>query len=334
MEVQKNTLRKRDWYFIAFVSILVAGFLGSLAFGSVNIPVKDILAALFRGAENKYHLIIRDARLPRTLVAMLVGSCLAVSGAIMQGITRNPMASPSLLGVTNGASLVTFSLFIFVPSAFQLVPIASFVGALLTTLLIYCIAWKGGVSPMMFILSGVAVSSILSAFYNVLVTLFPDAITGMVGFNMGSLSARTWNHFLLILPYAAVGLLMSILLAGKINLLAMGDEIAIGLGVRVEPIRMLLIVISSLLAACAVSVAGLIGFVGLCVPHITRLLIGSDYRRLIPACAINGASVLVICDALSRILVAPRELPVGIILAAIGSPFFLYLLRKQRRIHP
>ncbi len=334
MGIQQNVPPKRDWYFIVFLSVLIIGFLASLAFGAVNISIPDILKALFLGPENKYHLIIRDARLPRTLVAMLVGSCLAVSGTIMQGITRNPMASPSLLGVTNGASLVTFALFIFVPSAFRLVPIASFTGALLTTLLIYTVAWKGGVSPMMFILSGVAVSSILSAFYNVLITLFPDAITGMVGFNVGSLSARTWDHVLLILPYTAVGIALSILLAGKINLLAMGDEIAIGLGVRVEPIRLVLIAVSSLLAACAVSVAGLIGFVGLCVPHITRLIIGSDYRRLVPACAINGASVLVICDTLARILVAPRELPVGIILAAIGSPFFLYLLRKQRRVNP
>ena len=184
---------------------------------------------------------------------------------------------------------------------------------------------------MMFILSGIAVSSILSAFYNVLVTLFPDAITGMVGFN-GSLSARTWSHLWLILPYATAGLAASILLAGKINLLAMGDEIAVGLGVKVEPIRLALISVSALLAASAVSVAGLIGFVGLCVPHITRLLIGSDYRKLIPACAINGGSVLVICDTISRIIMIPREIPVGIILAAIGAPFFLYLLRKQRRI--
>ncbi len=334
MGIQQNVPPKRDWYFIVFLSVLIIGFVAGLAFGAVNISIPDILKALFLGPENKYHLIIRDARLPRTLVAMLVGSCLAVSGTIMQGITRNPMASPSLLGVTNGASLVTFALFIFVPSAFRLVPIASFTGALLTTLLIYTVAWKGGVSPMMFILSGVAVSSILSAFYNVLITLFPDAITGMVGFNVGSLSARTWDHVLLILPYTAAGIALSILLAGKINLLAMGDEIAIGLGVRVEPIRLVLIAVSSLLAACAVSVAGLIGFVGLCVPHITRLIIGSDYRRLVPACAINGACVLVICDTLARILVAPRELPVGIILAAIGSPFFLYLLRKQRRVNP
>ena len=320
------------YHFIIFSTILVLGMLASLMLGAVNISIPDIFRALFLDPENKYHLIIRDARLPRTILAVLVGMCLSVAGAIMPGITRNPMASPSILGVTNGASLVTFALFIFVPSAFRSIPIAAFIGALLTTLLIYGMAWKGGVRPMMFILSGIAVSSILSAFYNVLVTLFPDAITGMVGFNVGSLSARTWSHLWLILPYATAGLAASILLAGKINLLAMGDEIAVGLGVKVEPIRLALISVSALLAASAVSVAGLIGFVGLCVPHITRLLIGSDYRKLIPACAINGGSVLVICDTISRIIMIPREIPVGIILAAIGAPFFLYLLRKQRRI--
>lgn len=327
----KNLSRQRSWFFPVFLAVLIAGIIASLCFGSVNISVSEIFRALFLEPENKYHLIIRDARLPRTLLAVVVGMCLAVSGAIMQGITRNPMASPSILGVTNGASLMTFALFIFVPTAFRAIPVASFVGALGTTLLIYGLAWKGGVSPMMFILSGIAVSSILGAFYNVLVTLFPDAITGMVGFNVGSLSARTWSHLKLILPYSIAALAASLLLAGQINLLAMGDEIAIGLGVKVERVRMALIVVSSLLAACAVSVAGLIGFVGLCVPHITRLLIGSDYRKLIPACAINGGSVLVICDTISRVLIPPRELPVGIILAAIGAPFFLYLLRKQRR---
>ena len=218
------------YHFIIFSTILVLGMLASLMLGAVNISIPDIFRALFLDPENKYHLIIRDARLPRTILAVLVGMCLSVAGAIMQGITRNPMASPSILGVTNGASLVTFALFIFVPSAFRSIPIAAFIGALLTTLLIYGMAWKGGVRPMMFILSGIAVSSILSAFYNVLVTLFPDAITGMVGFNVGSLSARTWSHLWLILPYATAGLAASILLAGKINLLLWAMKLRLVLG--------------------------------------------------------------------------------------------------------
>lgn len=315
-----------------FLTILIISFFASMALGAINLPIKEIIYVIFNETETKHHLIIADVRLPRSLIACIVGMCLGVSGCIMQGITRNPMASPSILGVTNGASLVTFILFIFFPSAFRMVPIAAFIGALATTFLIYTMAWKGGVNPTRFILSGVAVGSVISAIHSVLTTMYPDSLAGMVGFNVGSLSARTWDHLFLILPYAIIGLAISFLFASKINLLAMGDEVAIGLGLKVEKVRMILIIVSALLAACSVSVAGMIGFIGLCVPHMTRMVIGSDHRYLIPACAINGATALVLCDTVSRIIIAPKEMPVGVILSAIGAPFFLYLLRKQEKM--
>ena len=315
-----------------FFILLVVSFFASMVFGAVKLPLNEIIHVLFHETETKHHLIIAEVRLPRSVIACIVGMCLGVSGCIMQGITRNPMASPSILGVTNGASLVTFALFIFAPSAYRLVPIAAFIGALATTLLIYTMAWKGGVNPTRFILSGVAVGSVISAVHSVLTTMFPDALAGMVGFNVGSLSARTWDHVFLILPYALVALVLSFLFSSKINILGMGDEVATGLGVKVEQVRMILIVLSSLLAACSVSVAGMIGFIGLCIPHMTRMVMGSDYRYLLPACAINGATTLVLCDTLSRVIIAPKEMPVGVILSAIGAPFFLYLLRKQEKM--
>ena len=241
-----------------FLIILIVSFFASMAFGAVNLPIKEIINVIFNETETKHHLIIADVRLPRSIIACLVGMCLGVSGCIMQGITRNPMASPSILGVTNGASLVTFILFIFFPSAFRMVPIAAFIGALATTLLIYTMAWKGGVNPTRFILSGVAVGSVISAIHSVLTTMYPDSLAGMVGFNVGSLSARTWDHLFLILPYAVIGLVIIFMFASKINLLSMGEEVAIGLGLRVERVRMILIIISALLAACSVSVAGMI----------------------------------------------------------------------------
>ena len=317
---------------LIFLVIMIVSFFLSMAFGAVEFTPGELLRELFLEKESKHHYIIANVRLPRAILACVVGMCLSVSGCIMQGITRNPMASPSILGVTNGASLVTFVLFIFVPTAFRIVPLVSFIGALATTLLIYLLAWKGGVNPTRFILSGVAVGSVISAFHSVLTTMFPDSVAGMIGFNVGSLSARSWDHLILVLPYAALGLILSFMLAPSINLLGMGDEVAIGLGVKVERIRMILIVVSALLAACSVSVAGMISFIGLCVPHITKMLVGSDHRYLIPACAVNGATALIVCDTLSRILIAPKEMPVGIILSAIGAPFFLYLLRKQEKL--
>ena len=309
--------------------VLITGMILSLGMGAVDYTVPEIFHHLLERSQTTDRLILRDVRLPRTLVAAVVGMCLSVSGAIMQGITRNPMASPSVLGVTNGASLVTLILFAFFPTAASFTPIAAVTGAFLTTMLIYGAAWKGGVAPVRFILSGVAVSSVLSAIYSVISTLYPDAIVGMIGFNVGSLQARTWHHLQLLLPYAVVGLTASLFFTNRLNILAMGDEVAKGLGVSVESIRLILIVISSILAGSAVSVVGQIAFVGLCMPHITRMLVGSDYRYLLPASAINGASMVVYCDLAARLVIKPQEMEVGIIIAVIGAPFFLYLLRKK-----
>lgn len=309
--------------------ILLFGMFLSMAMGAVEFSLKEIYRYLFLEKEGFNHLIVADVRLPRTLVAALVGMSLSLSGVIMQGITRNPMSSPSILGVSSGASLVTLILFVFVPTSYYLTPVAAICGALLTTLLIYGMAWKNGVAPVRFILSGVAVSSVLGAFYSIISVMYPDAIQGMIGFSVGSLNARTWYHFKLIIPYAAAGLLASLCFTNRLNLLAMGDEIATGLGLRVERTRLILIVISSLLAGSAISVVGQISFVGLCVPHVTRMLIGSDYRYLLPASAINGASMVIYCDWLARIIIRPQEMNVGIIIAVLGAPFFLYLLRRK-----
>ena len=309
--------------------VLAAGVFLSIAMGAVEFSLPEIFHYLFQETSGTNHIILADVRLPRTLVAGLAGMCLSLSGAIMQGITRNPMASPSILGVTSGASLVTLVLFVYFPASYYLTPAAANTGAFLTTMLVYFMSWKNGVAPVRFILSGVAVSSILSAFYSVVSVLHPDAIQGMIGFSVGSLNARTWNHFKLILPYALIGLTAVLCLTNRLNLLSMGDEIATGLGLKVEHTRLIFIVISSLLAGSAISVVGQIAFVGLCVPHITRMLVGSDYRYLLPASAVNGAAMVIYCDWLARIVIRPEEMNVGIIIAALGAPFFLYLLRRK-----
>ncbi len=323
------THRQRMFRIFLCLAVLAVGLFLSVSMGAVELSLKEIYHYLFVETEGTYHLIVADVRVPRTLVAALVGMCLSLSGVIMQGITRNPMASPSVLGVTSGASLVTLILFVYFPASYYLTPVAAIAGAFFTTMLIYGMAWKNGVAPVRFILSGVAVSSILGAFYSIISVLYPDAIQGMIGFSVGSLNARTWYHLRLILPYAVLGLAASLFFTNRLNLLAMGDEIATGLGLRVERTRLILIVISSLLAGSAISVVGQISFVGLCVPHITRMMVGSDYRYLLPASAINGATMVVLCDLLARIIIRPQEMNVGIIIAAFGAPFFLYLLRRK-----
>ncbi|MDD2481520.1 MAG: iron ABC transporter permease [Lutispora sp.] len=221
---------------------------------------------------------------------------------------------------------------ILFPKYYYMVPLGAFTGALMATLFIYGLSWKAGVHPTRLILAGVAVSSLLNAGINGLMTFFPDRVAGVIGFMVGGLSATTWIQVGTILPYALAGMTLVQLLPQKLNILMLGDEVATGLGLNVEKTRFAFIILSSLLAGSAVSVVGLLGFVGLIVPHMTRLFIGSDYKYLFPAAIFLGGAIVMLCDTLSRILFAPMEIPVGIIMSALGAPFFLYLLRKKEAI--
>lgn len=312
--------------------ICLVSFLFSVAKGSLNLAPAEVIKALFLEKDTVNHQIIWNVRLPRTLVAALVGICLALSGVILQGIMRNPLASPNIIGVSSGAGLLAFVIMILFPQYYYLVPAGAFIGALLATLLIYALSWKNGIQPMRMILAGVAVSSFLGAGINALMMFFPDRLVGVVDFLIGGLSARTWPHFHMLWPYALLGILIAFLFSNRLNILMLGDEVATGIGLNVEMTRMLFISIAALLAGSAVSVAGLLGFVGLIVPHTARMIIGSDYRYLFPATAILGATVVMFCDTVARLVLDPIEIPVGIIMALLGGPFFLYLLREKRSV--
>lgn len=196
-------------------------------------------------------------------------------------------------------------------------------------MLIYALAWQQGLRPTRLILAGVAVSSFLGAWITALMIFYPERVHSVLGFMVGGLSARSWKHFYIILPYALGGFVLSSLLAKRLNILLLGDDTAKNLGLDVEKNRLAFIALAALLAASAVSVAGLLGFVGLIVPHMTRFIIGSDYRFLLPASALSGGFLLMICDTLARVALDPVEIPVGIIMALLGAPFFLYLLRSN-----
>jgi iron complex transport system permease protein len=315
-------------FFIYFI-LLVTLILG-ISYGSLKISFVDIFRAIFIESDTLNHNIIFNVRLPRNLIAGFVGINLALSGATLQGVLNNPLADPGIIGISAGAGFMAFVIMILFPSYSYLVPIGAFIGAVTTSFLIYILAWKNGVSPIRLILSGVAVSAFVGAGINVLMTFYPDRVSGGLSFMIGGFSGKTWPDFKMIWPYtiSISGLLL--LLSNQINLLQLGDEVATGLGANVEKIRRILIVLAAFLAASAVSVAGLLGFVGLIVPHIGRMIIGSDYRYLYPATIGIGASVLIGCDLIARMVFDPIELPVGIIMALIGGPFFLYLLREKK----
>lgn len=326
----RATHRKNIRKLLVLTLLLGLTFLAANVYGAAEVAPRDIFNILFRNQDSgMYTVIIWQVRFPRNILACMVGASLSLAGAIMQGMMRNPMASPSVLGVTTGASTATYLMYIFFPASLSLVPMGAFAGALVTTFLIFVFAWKGGLNPTRFILSGVALSSVLTAVNNILIIRYPDVLEGLSGFMVGGLSARSWPQVRMVTPYFLVGTVLALLYANKLNVIMMGDELATSLGVDVDRVRMALIAISSLLAASAVSVAGLISFVGLCVPHIMRLYIGSDYRYLMPASALGGALILTLCDTVGRVILRPSEIPVGIIMALLGAPFFLWMLRRK-----
>lgn len=309
----------------------VAGFFFSLINGSVEISPAQVFADLFGGEtliDETKRQILENIRLPRTIVAILVGVNLSLSGAILQAVMKNPLADPHIIGISSGAGLFGIFAMMIANNALLVTP-AAFVGAMAAAALIYVLAWKDGIRPIRVILAGVAVSAFLGAGISALLIFAGDKVQGALMWMVGGLSARSWQHVELLLPYSIAGTFATFLAARHLNVLQLGDEVATGLGLRVNLVRTVLTAIAALLAASAVCVAGLLGFVGLIVPHTARLILGSDYRILLPGAAFLGAAVVTISDTFARTLFAPAELPVGILMAMLGAPFFLYLLRRE-----
>lgn len=312
-----------------FLFLAVLGSFLSLTKGSSIISIKEITDILLNPGNDPRSQIIWNIRMPRTIVGALVGINLSLSGAILQAIMRNPLADPHIIGISSGAGLAGVVIMILFPAMEYLITPVAFIGAMLAAVCIYILAWKNGIKPVRIILAGVAVSAFLGAGISGLMIFYSDRVHGALMWMVGGLAARSWPHVNIILPYAVIGLILALASAAYLNILQLGDEMARGLGVNVEVTRIILTAIAALLAASAVSVVGLLGFVGLVVPHAARLLIGSDYRFLLPASALLGIAIVTLSDTFARVIFAPIELPVGIIMAFLGAPFFLFLLRRE-----
>lgn len=319
----------RTGILLLFLALALAGSFLSLTKGSSVITMGQIANILLHPGTDPQSQIIWNIRMPRTIVGALVGVNLSLSGAILQAIMRNPLADPHIIGISSGAGLAGVVIMILFPALEYLITPVAFVGAMLAAVCIYILAWKNGIKPVRIILAGVAVSAFLSAGISGLMIFYSDRVHGALMWMVGGLAARSWPHVQIILPYAVIGLLLALASAAYLNILQLGDEMARGLGVNVEVTRVLLTAVAALLAASAVSVVGLLGFVGLVVPHAARLLIGSDYRYLLPASALLGIAIVTLSDTFARVIFAPIELPVGIIMAFLGAPFFLVLLRRE-----
>ena len=299
----------------------------SILFGSTTI---DLLSML-KGDNDKAYRIIMHIRLPRTVGAILSGCALAVSGVLIQAVLNNPIASPNIIGVNSGAGLAAVLLITAFPTLISYIPVAAFLGALTSCFIIYLFSLKSGADKITIALVGIAVSSILSAGINLVKILFPDSVFDADLFLIGGLSGVTLKKLILpaILIFFAV--LISVILSRATDIITLGDETAQTLGINTKVFKFALLVIASVLSGSAVSFAGVIGFVGLLVPHIARKFVGTKHRLLIPAVSLMGSCLVLICDLFGRLIAAPYEVSVGIILAFLGGPFFIALIFSKRK---
>ena len=317
-------------YILLFGLLITASFL-SVMLGSVYINPADILKCFFTPDKTSLtYILIMNIRLPRMLGAIIAGMGLSVAGVILQGVMNNALASPNTIGVNSGAGFFVMLAMMLFPHSGYATSIASFVGALLTTLAIYALAYMADSSRTTIILAGITVSSFLNAGINTIKLINTDITLNITSFLMGTLSGLTFNKIALPAIGIIAAVLVSFILAKQLNILSLGDDYARSLGLNVPLTRFFLLVLSSIMAGLVVSFAGLLSFIGLIVPHICRTLFGSDARYLLPTSALLGASFVLICDIIGRLIAAPYELPAGIIMAFIGGPFFMYLLLKKK----
>lgn len=321
---------RRPWLLLGALLLLGAVMIAGIALGAVRIPVSDVIASLAGDHEGARRSIVWNLRLPRVLIAALVGMNLAIAGTLLQSVTRNPLADPHLLGLSAGGALLAVLLLKIDPAASAgRIPPVAFAGSLAGAAVVYLLAWRGGVSPNRLLLAGVAVGAIFSALATGILLTSTLTAQALMSWLAGGFYARTWPHFDVLWPYWAAGSAVAMLLARQLDVLALGDEPASVLGIRVQRVRLLLTALAALLTGSAVAVAGLIGFVGLVIPHLARMLVGAGHRYLLPMAAILGAALLVGSDIIARMIAAPRELPVGIVTAVLGAPVFIYLLRRR-----
>lgn len=327
------------------IGAAILGLMGvaALAIGSVNVPFDQTIALLLHRLRLTDEVtwtpmqatIILQVRLPRVLMAALVGGGLALSGAVMQGIFQNPMADPGLLGVSSGAALgavlaLTLGL---AGQHYLMLPGMAFLGGLVAAGLVYGIATSGGKTPVAtLLLSGVALSSLSAALTSFILTRSRESMIREILFwLMGGLEASTWDHVCLALPVVLLGVTLVLLFSRDLDILLCGDQRALTLGVEAQWCRLTLLTLATAVTAVVVSLSGTVGFVGLIVPHMLRLLVGPQHHRLLPVSFLGGALFLILADLVARVLVRPQEVRLGIITAFVGVPFFLYLLRTHRR---
>lgn len=323
-------MKRRGSAFLIIFTLLVIMIVVAISVGSVSVPLDQVIDSILNGTGGSGG-IIRDIRIPRVIMGVLVGANLAVAGVLLQGVMANPLADPGITGISSGASVVVMLVMLYFPGASASIPFYGFIGSMVACMLIYLLAWKNGISAIRIILAGVAVNAMLGGVTSMISILNSENLTGVLSWLNGNLGKKGWSEVRMLVIYTVIGLALTIPLSKSCNLLALGDKNAKSLGYSPNVLRILISIVAVFLAGISTAYVGVIGFIGLVVPHIARMIMGTDHKVLIPFSALLGSTMLLLADTLGRTITAPYEIPVGIVMTIIGGPFFLYLLRKDQR---
>ena len=321
------------WSMLALFVCFLAVIVFSLCLGEEPIILQDVFWSLLGRADQGTQFVVETLRLPRVLMAAMVGAALASSGLVLQSMIRNPLASPDIIGITGGASAAAVCFLSFFATAIGLVwlPVFAIMGAFLAALLIYGLAWNSGVTPMRLVLVGIGISSAMGAVTTFVIAASPlsTSITAYIWLT-GSVYGASWVEVKALLPWLLVSWPLAFYLARRVNTQELGDQLATGLGISVQRLRLALLFLSVIMAAPAIAYAGAVGFVGLIAPHIARRLVARSFALLLPTSALVGSCLVMLADLCGRLLFQPLDIPAGVFVSAIGAPFFIYLLYRQR----
>ncbi|OAH56965.1 MULTISPECIES: iron ABC transporter permease [Bacillaceae] len=325
---------KKTWRIILLLSLLsLVLFMLSLSVGSSFIAPHAVIKQLLGYGNGEYDFVLNTLRLPRVLLAFMVGAALAVSGLILQGVIRNPLASPDIIGITSGASVgaIVFIVYLMGVVSLTWLPAAAIGGAAISAIIIYGLSWKKGVTPIRLVLMGIGIAAIMKAFVTMMLVMSEAAVTTKSYLWLtGSLYGANWIDVYSMLPWFLLFIPITLLFSRTVNVAELGDDVAMGLGVKVELQRLLLLFISVVLAGSAVAFAGGIEFVGLIAPHIGRMIAGRSFGGLVPISALIGGIIVMLADMAARTAFLPLDIPAGVFTAGIGAPFFIYLLYRNR----
>ncbi|WP_340084732.1 iron ABC transporter permease [Siminovitchia sp. FSL H7-0308] len=325
-------MNRQYFSFIGVSTLLLVAIYISINTGSIKVSPLELFTGLILGAEGDIE-VIKDLRLPRIIISLFAGAALSVSGVLFQAVMRNPLADPSIIGVTSGAGFMSILLVTIFPTLFFYMPLFAFLGGALAFLLVYMFSWKTGLDPLRMILVGVAINAVFSGLSQSFNYRGSYAVTSVSQATTSTLEMKKWSDVEVMVTYGSVGLIIAMFLFAFCNYLAMEDKTAKSLGVRVNQARFIISAVAVLLASVATAIAGMIAFIGLIVPHIGRILVGTDHKKLIPFAALAGAFLMLAADTLGRTMIAPNEIPASILMAVIGGPFLIILIRKSGQLY-